>query len=102
MTLRHNNVEYEFDYDFAPNDGTMTSVVTVVDGQELGGEIVIKDVTVNGRPQPITVETLAEIRPLMQDAAAREELEQNRLAWQRLHSAAESRRGRISVVPRRG
>jgi hypothetical protein len=99
MTLTHNNVTYEFDYDFAPNDGTGESLVMVVDGQKLDGECVVNNITVNGRPRPVTTEVLDRMR----FAAAREELEQNRLAWQQFHQsrAAESRRARISAVPRR-
>jgi hypothetical protein len=36
--LRHKGIEYEYDYDFAPNDGTMRAVITVVDGRTLDGE----------------------------------------------------------------
>jgi len=75
MLLRHRNTAYHFAYDFAPNDGTDEPVVTVVDGHELDGQILVTNIRVNGRLRPVTVEVLA----LMEQAAAREELEQGRL-----------------------
>lgn len=100
MELTHRGTTYTYDYDFAPNDGTSETVVTVVDGETLDGQLFITRVAVNGRQRPVPTALLA----LLRQAAAREELRQNRLAWQRLEErlAAESRRARISVVPRRG
>jgi hypothetical protein len=99
MVLHHRGVEYTFDYDFAPNDGTDIPVVTEIDGQKLQGEIFIKDILVRGKPQPVNPEVLA----LMQQAAARQAIEEGRLSRRRLLArAAEYRRTRISVVPRRG
>jgi len=100
MVLHHEGVEYHFDYQFAPNDGTeKVPTITVIDGQRLDGEIFITEIYVGEKSRPVTVEVLA----LLKAAAAREELRQNRLAWQRvLNRAAECRRAQISLVPRRG
>jgi hypothetical protein len=96
--LHHEGVEYSFDYDFAPNDGTDIPVVTQIDEQKLDGEIFIKNILVNGRARPVSTEVLA----LMHQAAARQALEEGRQSWQRLLArAAEYRRTRISLVPRR-
>ena len=98
MVLHHKGVEYSFDYDFAPNDGTDIPMVTEIDGQKLDGEIFIKDILVNGMSRPVNTEVLA----LMHHVAARQALEEGRLSWQRLLArAAEYRRTRISVVPNR-
>jgi hypothetical protein len=98
MVLYHGGVEYSFDYDFAPNDGTDIPLVTEVDGQKLDGEIFIKDILVKGKPRPVRPEVLA----LMERAAARQALEEGRLSRRRLLArAAEYRRTKISVVPRR-
>ena len=98
MVLQHRGVEYSFDYDFAPNDGTDIPVVTEIDGQKLDGEIFIKDILVKGKPRPVNPEVLA----LMEQAAACQALEEGRLSRRRLLArAAEYRRARISVVPRR-
>jgi hypothetical protein len=98
MVLYHEGVEYSFDYDFVPNDGVDIPVVTEVDGQKLDGEVFIKDILVNYKPRPVSNEVLA----LMQQAAARQALEEGRLSRRRLLArAAEYRRTRISVVPRR-
>src|SRR5262245_10322059 len=81
-----------------PNDGTDTPVVTEIDGQKLDGEIFIKDIFVNDKLRPVSMEILA----LLHDAAARQALEEGRLSWQRLLArAAAYRRTRISIAPRR-
>jgi hypothetical protein len=98
MVLQHIGVEYSFDYDFAPNDGTDLPLVTEIDGEKLNGEIFIKDILVKGTPQPVKPEVLA----LMEQAAARQALDEARLSRRRLLArAAEYRRTKISVVPRR-
>ena len=98
MVLHHGGIEYSFDYDFAPNDGIDIPLVTEVDGQKLDGEIFIRDILVKGVPQPVKPEILI----LMEQAAARQALEERRLSRRRLLArAAEYRRTRISVVPRR-
>jgi hypothetical protein len=76
MVLHDRGVEYSFDYDFAPNDGTDIPAVTEIDGQRLEGEIFIKDILVNGKPRPVTTDVLA----LMQQAATRQALEEGRLS----------------------
>jgi hypothetical protein len=97
MVLHHGGVEYSFDYDFAPNDGT-DPLVTKIDGQKLNGEIFIKNILAQGNPQPVKPEVLA----LMEQAAARQALEERKLSRRRLLArAAEYRRTKISVVPRR-
>jgi hypothetical protein len=99
MVLHHRGVEYSFDYDFAPNDGTDIPVFTEVDGHKLDGEIFIKDILVNGKPRSVNPEVFA----LMQQAATRQALEEGRLSRRRLLArAAEYRRTRVSIVPRRG
>jgi hypothetical protein len=99
MVLHYRGVEYSFDYDFAPNDGTDIPVVTEVDGQKLDGEIFIKDILANGKPWSVNPEVLA----LMQQAATRHALEEGRLSRRRLLArSAEYRRTRISIVPRPG
>jgi hypothetical protein len=98
MLLQHNGVTYEFDYDFAPNDGTPSLVMTVV-ADEQGRTVASLDgaITVDGRPRPVTAEVLG----LLERAAALAEIEHQRQEWnRRLGSAAESRRERISLVPR--
>jgi hypothetical protein len=98
MMLQHSGVEYSFDYDFAPNDEADIHWVTEIDGQKLNGEIFIKNIVVKGNPQPIKPEVLA----LMEEAAARQTLEEARLSRRRLLArAAEYRRTKISVVPPR-
>ena len=98
MVLHHKGIDYSFDYDFAPNDGTDIPVVTEIDGQKLDGEIFIKDVLVNGKQRLVNTEVLE----LMHRAAARQAFEEGQLSWQRLLAqAAAYRRTRISVVPRR-
>ena len=98
MVLHHSGVEYSFDYDFAPNDGADIPLVIEIDGQKLNGEIFIKNILVKGIPQPVTPEVLA----LMEQAAARQALEERSLSRRRLLArAAEYRRTKISVVPRR-
>jgi hypothetical protein len=98
MVLQHSGVEYSFDYDFAPNDGTDIPLVIEIDGQKLNGEIFIKDILVKGNPQPVKPEVLA----LMEQAAARQALEEGRVSRRRLLArAAEYRRTKISVVPGR-
>ena len=98
MVLHHKGIEYSFDYDFAPNDGTDIPVVTEIDGQKLDGEIFIKDILVKGSRQPVKPEVLA----LMEQAAARQALEEGRLSRRRLLArAAEYRRTKIAVAPRR-
>lgn len=99
MVLYYRGVQYSFDFDFVPNDGTDNPVVTEVDGRKLDGEIFIKDILEEGKPGPVNPEVLA----LMQQAAARRALEEGELSRRRLLArAAEYRRTRISVVPRRG
>ena len=99
MLMHHSGVRYSFDFDFVPNDGTDNPVVTEIDGQKLDGEIFIKDILVKGTPGPVNPEILA----LMQQAAARQALAEGKLSRRRLLArAAEYRRTRISVVPRRG
>jgi hypothetical protein len=98
MVLHHSGVEYSFDYDFAPNDGTDNPLVTEIDGQKLNGEIFIRDILVKGNPRPVNPEVLA----LMEQAAARQALEEGRVSRRRLLArAAEYRRTKIAVVPRR-
>ena len=98
MLLHHSGIEYSFDYDFAPNDGADIPLVIEIDGQKLNGEIFIKNILVKGIPQPVTPEVLA----LMEQAAARQALEERSLSRRRLLArAAEYRRTKISVVPRR-
>jgi hypothetical protein len=98
MVLHFSGIEYSFDYDFAPNDGTDIPLVTEIDGQKLNGEIFIKDILVKGNPQRVKPEILA----LMEQVAARQVLEEARLSRRRLLArAAEYRRTKISVVPRR-
>jgi hypothetical protein len=98
MVLHYSGVDYSFDYDFAPNDGTDIPLVTEIDGQKLNGEIFIKNIFVKGNPQPVKPEVLA----LMEQVAARQALEEARLSRRRLLArAAEYRRTKISVVPRR-
>jgi len=76
MVLRHDGIEYRFDYDFAPNDGTdRVATSTQIDGEILDGQVFITDIWVGKKRRPVTVEILG----LMKTAAAREELEQNRL-----------------------
>jgi hypothetical protein len=97
MVLHYAGVEYSYDFDFAPNDGTDIPMVTEIDGQKLDGEIFIKDILVNGKPRPVSTVVLARI----QKAAARQALAEGRRSWRRLLArAAEYRRTRISVVPR--
>jgi hypothetical protein len=97
MLLRHKDVEYHFDYDFAPNDGTdRVAVSTKIDGEILDGQIFITGIWVGDKPRPVSVEVLG----LMKAAAAREELKQLHLLRQRLIQAAEHRRAQISVMPR--
>jgi hypothetical protein len=98
MVLHHEGVEYSYDFDFVPNDGTDIPVVTQIDGRKLDGEIFIKDIRVNGKPRPVRTAIIA----LMQRAAASQALEEGRRSRRRLLArAAEYRRTRISVVPRR-
>jgi hypothetical protein len=69
-------------------------VVTVVDGNELDGQIVVTNIRVNRRLRPVTVEVLA----LMEQAAAREELKQGRveLARSRRRQSPQPRKARSS------
>jgi hypothetical protein len=88
MVLRHECVEYHFDYDFAPNDGTdRVATSMMIDGEILDGQIFITGIWVGDKPRPVSVEVLG----LMKTAAAREELKQLHLLRQRLIQAAEHR-----------
>jgi hypothetical protein len=99
MVLRYECVEYHFDYDFAPNDGTdRVATSTMIDGEILDGQIFITGIWVGDKPRPVTVEVLG----LMKQAAGRDELARFSQLRQRLAQEAERRRAQISLVPRRG
>jgi hypothetical protein len=74
LELTHKGVKYDFDYDFAPSDGT---------GQAghhrwgLDGSIHIKWITVSGKDRPVTVEVLK----MMERAAAIEEYVTGAQSW---------------------
>ena len=99
MELTHRGVTYEFDYDFAPNDGTDRVATSIrIDGETLDGQVFITGIWVGDKPRPVTVEVLG----LIKAAAAREELKQLRLLRQRLAQEAECRRAQTCVEPRQG
>jgi hypothetical protein len=62
-------------------------------------QIFVHSICVNGKPRPVTTDVLAQ----MKEAAARDELEHNRLAWQRWEQRLVSGRAPCTnfVVPRR-
>jgi hypothetical protein len=99
MQLKHKEVTYDFEYDFAPNDGTdKVATSTLIDGEILDGQIFITGVWIGEKARPVTVEILA----LMRQAAARTELEHQRQLRQRLIQAAECRRSQTYAGLPRG